>query len=304
MGLPRTIVILAGVGLMLVVAVLFRSGSGQPAPAPSSSFRAPRTSLGQPDLQGVWQAMNTAAWSVEDHSAERFPDLPARFSRPAGRGIVDGGEIPYQPWAREQQRWNYAMRGTADPEAQCYMPGVPRITYMPHPFQIFQFADRVVILYEYLHVVREIFTDGSEHPDLPVEFWMGDSRGRWEGDTLVVDVTLFTNQTWFDRAGNFHSDALHVVERYTRTGLDHLQYEATIEDPKVFTSSASRSSTRTPFTTRSRSTTQLSTPGRGRSRCRSAEIRSPDSDFWKKPVMKASGMRSPSSRPDDASTRA
>ena len=101
---------------------------------------------------------------------------------------------------------------------------------MPHPFQIFQFRDRVVILYEYLHTTREIFTDGSRHPDIPVEFWMGDSRGRWEGNTLVVDVTLFTAETWFDRAGNFHSDGLHVVERYTRTGRDHLQYEATIED--------------------------------------------------------------------------
>ena len=124
---------------------------------------------------------------------------------------------------------------TADPEAQCYLPGVPRITYMPYPFQIFQLADRVVILYEYLHTTREIFTDGSRHPDMPVEFWMGDSRGRWEGNTLVVDVTLFTDQTWFDRAGNFHSDALHVVERYTRTGRDHMLYEVTIEDPKVFT---------------------------------------------------------------------
>jgi len=148
---------------------------------------------------------------------------------------VEGNDIPYMPWALEQKRKNYENRMTADPEAQCYLPGVPRIAYMPYPFQIFQLPDRVVILYEYLHTIREIFTDGSGHPDLPVEFWMGDSRGRWEGNSLVVDVRLFTDQTWFDRAGNFHSEQLHVIERYTRTGPDHLQYEVTIEDPKVFT---------------------------------------------------------------------
>jgi hypothetical protein len=123
----------------------------------------------------------------------------------------------------------------ADPEARCYLPGVPRITYMPYPFQIFQYPDRVVILYEYLHATREIFTDGSRHPEIPVEFWLGDSRGRWQGESLIVDVTLFTNETWFDRAGNFHSDGLHVIEQYTRTGPDHMAYEVTIEDPKVFT---------------------------------------------------------------------
>jgi hypothetical protein len=179
--------------------------------------------------------MNTAAWDIQDHSGELFPGLPARFAQPAGVGVVEGNEIPYQPWALAKKQENFARRLTADPEAQCYLPGVPRITYMPYPFQIFQRADRVVILYEYLHATREIYVDGSSHPDIPVEFWMGDSRGRWEGDTLVVDVTLFTDQTWFDRAGNFHSGALHVVERFTRTGLNHMRYEATIEDPKVFT---------------------------------------------------------------------
>ena len=179
--------------------------------------------------------MNTAAWDIQDHTGQRFPGLPARFSVPAGQGVVEGNEIPYQPWALARKTENYKTRMTADPEAQCYLPGVPRITYMPHPFQIFQLSDRVVILYEYLHTTREIFTDGSRHPTMPVEFWMGDSRGRWEGNTLVVDVTLFTDRTWFDRAGNFHSDDLHVVERYTRTGRDHMLYEVTIEDPKVFT---------------------------------------------------------------------
>src|SRR5262245_13903205 len=209
--------------------------TSQAASQTSRPYTPPKNAYGQPDLQGIWQAVTTAAWDIQDHPGQRFPGLPARFSVPAGPGVVDGNELPYQPSALARKQENFKNRLTADPEAQCYLPGVPRITYMPHPFQIFQLSDRVVILYEYLHTTREIFSDGSRHPTMPVEFWMGDSRGRWEGNTLVVDVTLFTDQTWFDRAGNFHSDALHVVERYTRTGRDHMDYEATIEDPKVFT---------------------------------------------------------------------
>jgi len=218
---------------LLVVACVASTLVAQPsAQRATSPAQAPAE---RPDLQGIWQVLNTAAWDIQDHAGGRFPGLPARFSVPAGQGVVEGNDIPYMPWALEQKRKNYENRMTADPEAQCYLPGVPRIAYMPYPFQIFQLPDRVVILYEYLHTIREIFTDGSGHPDLPVEFWMGDSRGRWEGNSLVVDVRLFTDQTWFDRAGNFHSEQLHVIERYTRTGPDHLQYEVTIEDPKVFT---------------------------------------------------------------------
>lgn len=134
-----------------------------------------------------------------------------------------------------QRAENYQNRATNDPEAQCKMVGVPRITYMPYPFQIVQTPDQVSILYEYVHTVRSIFLN-SEHPDdIAIRYWMGDSRGHWEGDTLVVDVVNFTDQTWFDRSGNFHSEALHVVERYTPTGPDHMLYEVTIEDPEVFT---------------------------------------------------------------------
>ncbi|HZM97591.1 MAG TPA: hypothetical protein VFB92_29425 [Vicinamibacterales bacterium] len=221
-------------GTLLATSVSPTRVTGQTA-SPAGVYSPPRTAFGQPDLQGVWQVVNTAAWDVQDHSGQRFPGLPARFSVPAGQGVVEGNEIPYQPWALARKQENHNSRLTADPEARCYLPGVPRITYMPYPFQIFQFPDRVVILYEYLHATREIYTDGSRHPDIPVEFWLGDSRGRWEGNTLVVDVTLFTGETWFDRAGNFHSTDLHVVERYTRTGRDHMLYEVTIEDPKVFT---------------------------------------------------------------------
>ena len=193
------------------------------------AYTVPRTTFGQPDFQGIWQALNTAVWDIEDHSAQ--------LGVPAGQGVVVGGEIPYQPWAAEQRAVNYENRLTDDPEANCKMVGVPRITYMPYPFQIVQTATQVTILYEYVHTVRNIYLDSDRPADMPDRLWMGDSRGRWEGDTLVVDVAQFTDQTWFDRSGNFHGEALHVVERYTRTGPDHMVYEVTIDDPEVFTES-------------------------------------------------------------------
>ena len=138
------------------------------------------------------------------------------------------------PAAAAKKQENFANRATADPESQCFMPGVPRATYMPFPFEIVQSKDAIAIRYEYAHAVRIVFMDGSKHPEGVPSTWMGDSRGRWDGDTLVVDVKNFNDQTWFDRAGNHHSDALHVVERYTLAGPDHILYEVTIEDPKVF----------------------------------------------------------------------
>ena len=183
----------------------------------------PRMPDGRPDLRGVWQALNSANWDIQDHGAE--------LGMPAGQGVVVGNELPYLPDALVQRHENFVNRLTEDPEAKCFMPGVPRITYLPYPFQIVQSADQVTILYEYAHVFRNIY---SEHPPGPIQWWMGDSRAHWEGDTLVVDVIHFTDQTWFDRSGNFHSEELHVVERYTFTGPDHMLYEATIEDPKVF----------------------------------------------------------------------
>ena len=213
-------VICAGLIVALPVAAQAQAGSGE-------AYVPPRTPEGQPDLQGVWQALNTAAWDIQDH--------PPSAVAPAGQGVVVGNEIPYQERALRQKQENSANRLTADPNTQCYMPGLPRITYMPYPFQILQFSDRVLILYEYVHVTRTIYMDGSPHPEGHIDFWMGDSRGRWEGDTLVVDVVHFNDQTWFDKAGNFHSEELHLVERYTPTGPDHLLYEVTIEDPKVFT---------------------------------------------------------------------
>jgi len=196
-----------------------------PASGSAQDDGIPRMADGRPDLRGVWQALNTAVWNIQDH--------PAELGVPAGRSIVVGRELPYLPSALAQRQENYENRLTEDPEAKCFMVGVPRITYMPYPFQIVQTPEQVTILYEYVHSFRNIYID-SEHPAGPIQWWMGDSRASWDGDTLVVDVIHFTDQTWFDRSGNYHSDALHVVERYTRTGPDHMLYEATIEDPNVF----------------------------------------------------------------------
>jgi hypothetical protein len=193
---------------------------------PAAGQALPRTADGKPDLSGVWQAVNTANWNVLSHQAEK--DVPA------GLGVVEGDEIPYQPWAAARQKENFANRATADPESKCYLPGVPRITYMPYPFQIFQTPGHIAITYEYVHAVRRIFMN-TPHPDGELEWFMGDSRGRWEGDTLVVDVKDLTSQTWLDRSGNFHSEALHVIERYTPLSANHLNYDVTLEDPKVFT---------------------------------------------------------------------
>ncbi len=188
----------------------------------------PRTADGKPNFNGIWQVLNTADWNIQDHSGE--------LGVPPGQGVVEGDGIPYQPWALTKKQENYAKRATADlTESQCYLPGVPRATYMPYPFEIVQTPVSIAIRYEFAHAVRTVPMNGSPHPEGFPSTWMGDSRGRWEGDTLVIDANNFNDQTWFDRAGNFHSDALHVVERYTLTDPDHILYEATITDPKVFT---------------------------------------------------------------------
>ena len=207
-----------------VLAAAFLSLAGHPAAAQSSP---PRTPDGKPDLQGIWQVMNTAAWDIQDHHA--------RLGVPGGQSVVIGNEIPYQPAALAKKRENFEKRAAADPEGQAYLPGVPRIMYMPFPFQILQTPTHLAMVFEYDRAIRIVYTNGTPHPRGPINWWMGDSRGRWEGDTLVVDVVHFTDQTWFDRAGNFHSDALHLVERYTPAGADHINYEVTVEDPNTFT---------------------------------------------------------------------
>ena len=226
--MKRLLVVLLVMFIAAIAALtLIRRGATQPSlQAPGSSL--PRTPDGQPDLNGVWQVLTTASWDIQDH--------PAKLGVPAGQGVVEGDEIPYQPWALAKKQENFKNRLTADlVEARGFLPGVPRIMYMPLPFQIVQTPKYVTMVYEYGHAVRVIYTDGTKHPEGPIEFWLGDSRGRWEGDTLVSDVVHFNAETWFDKVGNFHSEALHLVERFTLMGPDHINYEVTVEDPKVFT---------------------------------------------------------------------
>ena len=253
MELRRTIECL---GLALVVVLLSlavpplfgqqRSPAGPQFPA---AYRPPRAADGHPDLNGIWQAMVTANWDLQDHEAQPgpHPELTGAYSAgPAGQSIVEGGEIPYKADALAKKKANFENRLRADvsndktwhafgdPEMKCYMPGVPRATYMPFPFHIVQgTAPYILMAYEFTSATRIIRMDWKQAA--PTDSWMGWSRGRWDGDTLVVDVTGQREETWFDRAGDFHSVALNVVERYTPVSPYHMMYEATIEDPKVFT---------------------------------------------------------------------
>jgi len=212
--------------LVIACSVQWRLAEPAAAQAPAANRQIPLTADGKPNLQGIWQARTRAAYDVEDHHA--------RHLMPPGRGVVDGGTIPYQDWAKKKKEENFANRYKADPMSNCYMPGVPRIMYLDFPFQILQSRDHVAMTFEWSQIYRLIYTNGSK-PVQGIEFWMGDSRGRWEGDTLVVDVTNHNDKTWFDMAGNFHSDALKVTERYSLADADTIRYEATINDPKVFT---------------------------------------------------------------------
>src|ERR1700676_48064 len=206
----------------------------RPVVGQAPAYRAPRTANGKPNLNGIWQAITTANWDIQGHGARPGPrpDFGAAFFVPPGLGVVEGEEIPYLPAAASKKKENAANWLKLDPEVKCYMPGVPRATYMPYPFQIVQSEKNIVISYQFAGAVR-VINMGSP-TEAPADSWMGWSNGRWEGDTLVVDVTSQNGDTWFDRAGNFHSEALHVVERYTPRSPDILTYEATIEDPKVF----------------------------------------------------------------------
>jgi len=211
------------VGAVLAALVL---ACGVPAAiAQTAAAAIPRTAEGHPDFTGIWQVMTTAAWDLEPHVAQQ--------GVPAGLGVVDGNEIPYLPSARAQKQKNFANRDTLDPDRKCYLPGVPRVMYEPFPFEIVQTTGLVTMLFEYVHAVRYLFMN-TPHPAGPIEWWMGDSRATWQGDALVVDVRHFNADTWFDKAGNFHSEDLHLVERYVMTDRDHISYSVTVEDPKVF----------------------------------------------------------------------
>jgi hypothetical protein len=225
-----TILVVAGAALVAILGVAASSSRRQ-----AVSYRAPRTADGRPDLNGIWQVMNTANWDIQDHDQRRGPldELGAAFSIPPGEGVVVGNEIPYQPAALARKKENAEQWLTLDPEVKCYLPGIPRATYMPYPFQIVQTPSNVLFAYAYANASRIVYMDQKVEPQ--IDTWMGYASGRWDSETLVIESTGFNDLSWFDRAGNYHSDALRVTERFTPISRDALQYEATIEDPKVFT---------------------------------------------------------------------
>jgi hypothetical protein len=219
-----------------------------PRPGESQNYTAPRTAGGQPDLNGFWQALNTAHWDLEAHDAAAGPvlQLGAAYAVPPGLGVVTGGAIPYKPEALAMKKKYAANALKEDAEIKCYLPGVPRMMYMPYPVQIVQSSEFILMMSEFATAQRTINMTTNNRP--PADTWMGWSNGRWDGDTLVIDSRGFLGSTigaldpegaievrFLDRAGNYHTDALHVVERIRRTGPDHLSYEATIEDPNVYT---------------------------------------------------------------------
>jgi hypothetical protein len=201
----------------------------------AAAFQAPRTKDGKPNLNGIWMSNGMANWNLEPHGPGPSvdPRLGSIYAIPPSVGFVVGGRIPYKPEALAQRERNFANRAKDDPEAKCYMAGVPRANYMPYPFQIIQGDKDIMISYQYAGAVRII--NMVKPMKAPADSWMGTSNGRWEGDTLVVDVEALGDQSWFDRAGNYHSDQLKVTERWTLRSPDVLMYEARIEDPEVFT---------------------------------------------------------------------
>lgn len=224
----------------------------QPATTQSTNFETPRLSNGNPDFNGIWQALNAANYDIEPHIARAamqlregpysmLPDVPvlalgAVGAVPGSMGVIKGGgRIPYTAEARALKDDNQTNWVERDPEIKCYMPGVPRATYMPFPFQIFQNESSFFIAYEFAGAVRDIYLQDVGPAE--TDSWMGQSVGRWEGDTLVVEVTGQSDQTWFDRAGSHHTNQLVVTERYTMISQDHIHYEATMKDPIVFTES-------------------------------------------------------------------
>ena len=203
--------------------------------ASAQNYRAPRTHDNRPDLNGIWQAVGSAHYDIEGHAADFSPSLEmgALGAVPAGLGVVVGGEIPYKQEAMAQRQANRENQLLYDPAVRCYMPGIPRATYQPFPFQIVQTPEYILFAYEFASASRIVYMNRPDF-EAPADAWMGHSRGRWDGETLVIDVTSQVPETWFDRSGNYHSNSIRVEERYTATSENHLQYEATITDPEIF----------------------------------------------------------------------
>jgi hypothetical protein len=221
---------------LTVMPVAGQAGRGQAPAGRGTAAPRPDRIAGKPNFNGIWQALGNAYWNLEDHSASglnQFWQLGAIAAIPAGQSVVEGGTIPYLPAGLKKRQENMAGWPKSDPEAKCYMPGIPRATYMPYPFQIVQGQKDILFVYEYASSNRIVHMINHQEP--PVDSWMGWSDGKWDGDTLVIEVTGNNDQTWFDRSGNHHSEALKVTERYQLApGGNHINYSATIEDPKTF----------------------------------------------------------------------
>jgi hypothetical protein len=222
--------VLAAAGLAAVVAAPPASAAAArraAAPVAAPAGKIPRLKSGRPDFSGIWQTLSEADYDLLPHSG--------RVDAPPGPGVVEGGALPYLPQALARKQKNYESRAKDDPRLKCWVLGVPRSVYYPAPFQILQRDRDLTLVHQFGYQVRTIHTNDTLHPvEKDQGFWLGDSRGRWEGDTLVVDVTDFNDETWLDRAGDFHSDALHVVERWRFIDANTISYKATVEDPKVF----------------------------------------------------------------------
>ena len=228
----------------VLVAGATRAGAQAPA-AEAATWTPPRTSDGQPDIQGFWvnRGRRLATYNIEAmEGASETHTLITGVQSDSRSLIVDpvDGRIPYQPWARAQRtdvlnnhndptKWEHV-----DPHTRCFLSGVPRVFYQGQ-FQILQPPGYVVILQEWNHGSRIIPLDGRPHIGNDITLWMGDSRGRWEDNTLVVDVANKNDKTWLDLVGDFHSDAVRIDERFTFVGPDRIDYEARFDDPNVYT---------------------------------------------------------------------
>lgn len=221
---------------LLILATTIISGTLLASFGNAQEFTIPRTAGDKPDFNGLWQALGNNHWGIEPHAARFSPDYKwaAVGATPAGLGVVEGGEIPYRPEARAKQIENQANWLERDPVMKCYMPGVPRGNYMPFPFQIVQSTEHIIMAYEFASANRIVYMDRPDF-EAPVPSWMGHSLGRFEGDTLVIDVTEQMPDSWLDRSGNHHTEQLKVTERYTHIGPNVLNYEVTLEDPGVYT---------------------------------------------------------------------
>lgn len=216
----------------LVAAAVWMSCLALPALAlaagSATSGKIPRTRDGKPDFSGIWQTTSAADYGLEPHAD--------RTDAPPGPGVIEGDFIPYTAQALATKARNFSRRDKNDPRLSCCTLGTPRGIYYPEPFQIFQRPQDVTLVFEFGDSVRTIHTDGTLHPkQTDNEFWLGDSRGHWEGDTLVVDVRDFNDQTWLSRAGDFHDEALHVVERWKYVDANTIDYQATLDDPGIYT---------------------------------------------------------------------